>query len=843
MTPTLYDITAYGAKGDGQTDDTLAIQKAINAAAAAGGGQVVVPEGTWLVSDGNSDGAALKLLSGVTLVGSGLGGSTLKLADGSQGDLSLVAVGSSSATDVGVSNLQLDGNSANTQGSVTGLSLQGSNLRVDGVTVHDASGTGFSAIHGATGLYLSNNTALRNGLDGFALSDLTGATVQDNRALNNGRNGLDVVVGGQPLTLADNDSVGNGGDGIYLHRDGKAGNGFVNVISGEVADNGADGIRVRGVEYGGVNHVQVHGNGSSAVELQGSSHINVASNTIYGNAQAASVAEITVRGQEAQAADKNFIYDNLITGGAAATYGIAEIDPSGGQVSGTLAFGNVINHTTQGDLLVQSPGSQVNNNPAGLVLQGTAGADTIEGGRQDELIMGGAGNDQLSGGAGNDVLFGGAGADVLTGGTGSDVFRFDRISDSYQGRSDLITDFDTERDVVDAASLGFSKLGDGHGGTLQLSYSDGVTWLRSLDADSSGHRFEVGLQGDYRDSFSDANLQPLITGTRHNNVITGTDAGETIKAGDGRDTVDGGAGDDRIIGGKGGDILTGGSGADTFVYTHISDSVRNDLTGSYSGRDLITDFNGNAHDQIDVSALGFTGLGNGYGGTLKVVLNQAGTMTALKSLEADANGDRFEVLLKGNHVNELNAYSVLFAPAKDAHAVTTSQPFDNAHLVGTDEANQLFGDWTDDRLEGLGGNDQLDGGAGDDVLIGGAGADVLTGGSGTDTFLYQAVSDSYRGNGTSDLITDFTVGVDRIDVSALGFTGLGNGNNHTLSVTYNQSLDRTYLRNNQADGDGHSFQVSLAGDYRQTLRDGDFVFDHDQAALATLGTPAQEPQG
>ena len=40
-----FDITAYGAKGDGKTDCTTAFAKAVAACTKAGGGHVVVPAG------------------------------------------------------------------------------------------------------------------------------------------------------------------------------------------------------------------------------------------------------------------------------------------------------------------------------------------------------------------------------------------------------------------------------------------------------------------------------------------------------------------------------------------------------------------------------------------------------------------------------------------------------------------------------------------------------------------------------------------------------------------------------------------------------------------------------
>ncbi len=54
------DVRAFGAKGDGAALDTEAINAAIQAAHAAGGGEVVLPAGRWLSF-------SIRLLSGVTL--------------------------------------------------------------------------------------------------------------------------------------------------------------------------------------------------------------------------------------------------------------------------------------------------------------------------------------------------------------------------------------------------------------------------------------------------------------------------------------------------------------------------------------------------------------------------------------------------------------------------------------------------------------------------------------------------------------------------------------------------------------------------------------------------------
>ena len=55
-----FDVTAFGARGDGKTENREAINKAIDAAAAAGGGTVEFPAGTWLTG-------SIRLRSNVTM--------------------------------------------------------------------------------------------------------------------------------------------------------------------------------------------------------------------------------------------------------------------------------------------------------------------------------------------------------------------------------------------------------------------------------------------------------------------------------------------------------------------------------------------------------------------------------------------------------------------------------------------------------------------------------------------------------------------------------------------------------------------------------------------------------
>jgi Ca2+-binding RTX toxin-like protein len=97
-------------------------------------------------------------------------------------------------------------------------------------------------------------------------------------------------------------------------------------------------------------------------------------------------------------------------------------------------------------------------------------------------------------------------------------------------------------------------------------------------------------------------------------------------------------------------------------------------------------------------------------------------------------------------------------------------------VVGGRSNDNIKGTWTYNKLFGGAGNDTLDGDSGNDSLQGDAGKDTLTGGSGTDSFIFRSVSESAT-VATADVITDFAVGTDKIDLSAIDASTILGGNN------------------------------------------------------------------
>lgn len=682
----IFNVQNFGAKGDGITDDTAAIQNAIDAAAAAGGGQVYMPTGTYIVSGGEepSDGC-LMLKSNVYLYGDGMGATTVKVADGSDTKITGVirSAYGEQTHDFGVSNLTIDGNRDNTTGKIDGWfngyipgeAGYDSNVTLDSVEIKDCSGYGFDPHEQTVNMVIKNSVSHGNGLDGFVADFLSDSTFENNVAYDNDRHGFNIVTSTHDFTLTNNVAYNNGGTGIVVQRGSEdiPSPSNITIIGGEVYGNGAEGVLIKLSSEVTVSGVDIHDNASAGVRIYGSNHVAIIDNTLNNNSLGSPVPEIIIQsyddtlgvsGKYFNGSD-NTIQGNIISGSNLSTYGVAERNEDG--TDRNAIIGNTISHTSNGATLIYGDGSYVSATVPMTIVQGTAGNDALLGSAASEIFYGVAGNDTLNGGAGGDILVGGAGIDKLTGSTGADTFRFTVQSDSYRNATtsfdDTITDFDVTQDKIDLAGLGFTGLGNGRGGTLQVSYSASSdrTYIKDYDADASGNRFELILSGNLTGTLTASHFifNRVITGTSASDSLLGSDSVDTLLGLAGNDSLSGGAGDDKLDGGAGRDSLYGGAGADTFRYSNLLDSYRDYDTGGITASDTIYDFTVGV-DKIDVSGLGFLGLGDGHNGTLYITLNAAGDKTYIKSAEADADGNRFEIALNGYYLNTLTASNFVF---------------------------------------------------------------------------------------------------------------------------------------------------------------------------------------
>jgi VCBS repeat-containing protein len=181
-------------------------------------------------------------------------------------------------------------------------------------------------------------------------------------------------------------------------------------------------------------------------------------------------------------------------------------------------------------------------------------------------------------------------------------------------------------------------------------------------------------------------------------------------------TLTGTAGDDVLVAGSGDNIINAGDGNDVLS----AGSGNNELHGG-AGKDLL--YSGPGNDLLD----GGTGID-----TASYAHATAGVTVNLGLLGAQ---------------NTLGA------------GTDTLTGIEN--LIGSNFNDTLTGDNNNNVINGGLGNDILNGGGGDDLLIGGMGNNTMTGGAGADTFQWL------KGNSGHDLITDFTPGTDKLDLSQL----------------------------------------------------------------------------
>jgi len=135
----------------------------------------------------------------------------------------------------------------------------------------------------------------------------------------------------------------------------------------------------------------------------------------------------------------------------------------------------------------------------------------------------------------------------------------------------------------------------------------------------------------------------------------------------------------------------------------------------------------------------------------------------------------------------------------------------------------LSGEDGNDVLVGGSGGDQFFGGIGDDTIIGGLGYDIMNAGEGADVFRFETLADSSTSQ--RDFIVNYEAGVDKIDLSGLGFDAISTSAGApqgTLVASFEASLNRTHITDEYSD-----FSFSIDGNYANTLSNTDFIFESD----------------
>ena len=737
--PGVFNIMDFGAIAGQNVDNRPMIQAAIEAAADTGGGVVYIPPGIFGIAGDPMNEGAVQVYSNVFLKGAGMGQSTLRLVDGSSGDITglVRSPWGEETTNWGVSDLSIDGNQANTTGKVDGFftgpvpgqTIADSDVYVARVEIMEVSRYGFDPHELTQRLSINDSVAHNNGVDGFVFDRIAEGEISGNVSYDNARHGFNVVTTSEDLVLTNNVSHDNGGAGFALQRGSENIQPPHNIVieGGASFGNGREGVLVQMAREVAVSGMDVHDNGMSGVRLLGAESVIIENNQVHDNSQSQHDGFSEVELQNFQDTVFNQTYDatgNTVSGNTIfsqgpvkSSYGI-EVDDTIDPQANTIIAGSSITGTARGATLLTSSFYD-------REISGSDFDDTIIGTNGIDYITAGAGDDQIKAQDGNDIVFAGDGDDTVLGGKGNDELHGANGDDTLKGSS------------------GVDKLyGEAGNDTLRGGNGNDLLNGGAGDDDLSGGKDNDGFfGGGGNDYIKGDSGNDTAFGDGGDDILIGGSGLDTLYGGSGRDTLKGGSGDDKLFGGNDDDVLKGNSG--------------NDRVFGDSGNDQLFGQKGN--DILD-GGLGNDSISGGSGN------DTIFASTGLDTIDGDGGYDTldFSNITAGVDIN---------ASSKQASGpVTTS--FDSIErFIGSDFADTFRGS---DKVN------TFEAGAGNDTIRSAGGADVLTGGQGDDTYIYFA-RDVVDGNGVNrgvDTITDYAQG-DIIDVRDIA---KGDANAVSLSV-------------------------------------------------------------
>ncbi|MET0238385.1 MAG: family 16 glycosylhydrolase [Sphingobium sp.] len=323
---------------------------------------------------------------------------------------------------------------------------------------------------------------------------------------------------------------------------------------------------------------------------------------------------------------------------------------------------------------------------------------------------------QITGNSGNNVIDGGGGADIMIGGAGNDVYHVDNIGDK-------VVELANEGNDTVYSSVNFSLAGQ---------------FIETLVLTGGGN-----LNG---------------TGNGYANAIVGNG---------GNNILDGGAGADIMTGGKGNDSYYVDNAGDRVVEIagEGSDTVISSITFSLDGLNVETlRLTGSAA----LGAFGSAGNDSLYGNDGNNVLDGRAGADIMAGGKGD---DVYYVDNIGDMVIEKTGEGMDTVYSSVSFSLA-GQAIEKLALTGTANIDAIGGG-LDNILVGNSSNNLLSGGNGSDTLRGGFGKDILIGDTGTGRWQDFFVFDQTPGGQNVDTVMDFQRGLDKVQLSAGVFKGVG----------------------------------------------------------------------